>query len=178
LTQVNANFAAAQHSKIARRSPWRGRIATQQNHRRLGDLYQQLLTARWNGGRGTATVDVDPGGVRTAGGTWAGEPRGAWRHIPVADARDTASGGTAQDRGKTGSVGPRGSLFRFKESAAFLRRIAHQPRGRNVTRVLASPHQAGDLIGFLQTVHSEAEPVLGAVLARAEVAVAADSQPA
>ena len=70
------------------------------------------------------------------------------------------------------------ALFRFKESAAFQRRVAHQPRGRNVARVLPAPHQAGNLIGFLQAVHSEAEPVLVAVLARAEVAVAADSQPA
>jgi len=86
--------------------------------------------------------------------------------------------GTAQYRSKAGYFGPGGSLFRFKESAGFLRRIAHQPRGGNVARVLAAPHQAGDLIGFLQAVHSEAEPVLRAVLAGAEVAVAADSQPA
>jgi hypothetical protein len=69
-------------------------------------------------------------------------------------------------------------LLGFKESAAFQRRIAHQPRRGNVPRVLAAPHQAGNLIGFLETIHSEAEPVLGAVLAGAEVAVAADSQPA
>ena len=49
VTQVNANFAPAQHSEIAGRRLWRRRIAAQKNDGRLGDLYQQFLTARWNG---------------------------------------------------------------------------------------------------------------------------------
>jgi hypothetical protein len=43
-----------------------------------------------------------------------------------------------------------------------------------VPRILPPPHQAGDLVGFLQTVHAAAEPVLVAMFARTEVAVAAN----
>jgi hypothetical protein len=47
-----------------------------------------------------------------------------------------------------------------------------------VAWILPAPHQAGDLIGFLQAVHATPQPVLVAVLARAEVAIATDSQAA
>jgi hypothetical protein len=47
-----------------------------------------------------------------------------------------------------------------------------------VPRVLPPPHQARNLVGFFQAVHSAAQAVLVAVLARTELAVAPDSQPA
>jgi hypothetical protein len=40
---------------------------------------------------------------------------------------------------------------------------------RNRLRVLPPPHQARNLIGFLQAVHAAAEPILVAVLAGTEV---------
>ena len=60
----------------------------------------------------------------------------------------------------------------------FQRGVAHQAGRRDVARILPAPHQAGNLIGFFPAVHAAPEPVLVAVLARAEVAVAADSQAA
>jgi hypothetical protein len=44
-----------------------------------------------------------------------------------------------------------------------------------VAGILPTPHQARNLIRFLQPVHPGAKPVLVAMFARAEVAVTADS---
>jgi hypothetical protein len=41
-------------------------------------------------------------------------------------------------------------------------------------QILATPHQRGDFVGFLQPVHPQAQPVLAAVLPRTEIAATTD----
>ena len=56
--------------------------------------------------------------------------------------------------------------------------VANQPGGANLPGIFAAPHQVGNLVCFLQTIHARTQPVLILMLLRAKISLGIHPEPA